>query len=101
MATATLSTTEGNSNWLITEIPWHIRKIRVTSGTTAAAIEHLGPEAPPDIVWGTQISGSTPDGGFSVTAMTSTTITIDFADDGNDDWYIYCIWFNQTAGGIS
>lgn len=101
MATVALSTTEGDSSWTLTEIPWLVRKLRVTSGTTAAAVAHGGPAAVPDVVVGHQISGTTPDGGMSVTARSTTTVTLDFADDGNDDWYIYCFWLGQNVGGIS
>lgn len=101
MATVAPDVTLGDSGVTITEVPWFVRKLYVTSGTTAAAIAHGGPAAAPDLVFGTQTNAGTPDGGFVCSAKSTTTITLDFSDDGNDIWEVYYIWFGQTTGGIS
>ena len=101
MGAPVVDASKGTSADVLTEIPWLIRRLRITSGNTATAIAHGGPAAPPDMYWGVQIAGTTPDGGLVLSAPTTTTITMDFSDDGNDTWYVYLVWFSQAAGGVS
>lgn len=86
---------------VLTEHPWLIHKLTVTTGATAGTVAHGGPAVIPDIVFGVQTNANPTGGDYAVTAKSTTTITLDFEDDGNDTWDVYCIWFSCAAGGIS
>lgn len=103
MTAPALDTTEGDSGHYLLSTPFVIRRLRVTSGNTATAIAHSGPAVAPNFVTGVKIAG-TPGGGEMVwtpTPGTPTTITLDFEDDTNDTWYVFCFWFDQATGGTS
>ena len=89
------------ANLTIQSTPSLIRKLTVTSGATAGTVLHGGPAVEPDEVRAVQTSTNPTANGFAWTASSTTTITVDFEDDGNDTWDLYVIWYNQAAGGIS
>ena len=80
MASPALDTTLGNSSVTLTEIPWVVRLLRVTSGATAGTVLHGGPAAAPDLVWGVQTAVNPTGSDYAVTAKSATTITLDFED---------------------
>jgi len=86
---------------LIAEHPWTVRQFKVTSGADAGAITHGGPAVIPDMVVAHNTTANPTGSDWSMTASSTTTITLDFEDDGNETWLFTCIWFSAADGGIS
>ena len=100
MATAAFDATEGDTSVTLQAAPFLVRRLHVTSGTDAASLAHGGPAVPPDEVVAVCISAGPAATGYSVTARSTTTVTLDFeADDLR--FYVYCKWYSAAAGGIS
>lgn len=89
------------STTLVTAYPFLVRRVKVTGGTTGAAITH-GEDRPPDIVI-PQIITQTP----TVTTVavardtSATTMTVDCLGDAADDIDLICIWFTSASGGLN
>jgi hypothetical protein len=90
------------TNWqTVTEHPWFIRKAVAVSGNTATAFDHGGPVKAPDAVVCLQTSADPTASDWSCTSKTTTQITLDFEDDGNDTFDVFIIWFSAGVGGTS
>jgi hypothetical protein len=72
-----------------------VRKFRVTAGTDATAMTHLGPGTP-DIVIVQQDAANPTASEGSVTAKSATTVTLDF-EDGDSTHTVYCWWYNPSS----
>ena len=81
-------------------VPWLVRRLTVTTGTAAAALAHGGPASVPDMVLTALTSANPTASEISVTATSTTTVTVDGEADSKTG-YVYCIWFDAAAGGIS
>lgn len=90
-----------NSNLVIADVPFYIRKMNVTSGTTATAFTHGGPALVPDMVLIRQASTGPTASDAAAYTFTTTQITLDFEDEGSDTFEVYIIWFSAGGGGIS
>jgi hypothetical protein len=86
---------------LLADHPWVVRQFSVTSGTDAGEITHGGPARKPDLVFGINTSANPTGSDWSMTASSSTSITLDFEDNTNETWLFTCIWFSAGTGGIS
>mgnify|MGYP003650052708 CR=1 FL=1 len=96
MAAPTLDASVELMNW-----PMLVRKLTLTSGTTATALAHGGPAVKPDIVLLRQASAGPTASDAAAYSPTTTQVTFDFEDEGNDTFECYCIWVSQAAGGIT
>ena len=89
------------SSQTLFDVPFLLRKLVITSGATVTALAHGGPAVKPVMVWGTQTSANPTGADFAWTDSSTTTVTLDFEDDGNDTWDVYVLFTQNSAGGIS
>lgn len=81
----------------IASVPWLVRKITVTAtDTTGEALVHGGPAVTPDFVIPVLTSNNPTGSELSVSAKTTTTITVD-AEAGSKTAEFLVFWFAQGA----
>lgn len=88
-------------NTQLTGFPWLIRELIITSGNTATALAHNGPAVKPDMLILRNATSNPTGSDASCYAATTTHITFDFEDDGNEVWVCYAFWLSQAGGGIT
>lgn len=85
-------------NEVITSVPWLVRKLTCTGGSTGLAYDH-GEDRAPDMI----LSQSTEDATAIVVHAVRTdadTLTLSTEGDAADDCEIYLVWLSQATDGL-
>lgn len=96
-----MATVAITSSTTICDTPFLIKRYLCSTGTTAAALTHGGPAAKPSAWWVVPADANPTGADISVYSPTTTAITVDCEDDGNDTFYLFLLWTDKAAGGIS
>lgn len=90
------------SNKVISNTPFLIRKLILTSGTDGLAVTH-GEDREPDLILPVWLVTNPTATELSVVRTSATVVTVDCesAAVGTNDLEVYLIWLSQASGGIS
>ncbi len=95
MATVALT-----KNEVLASVPFLIRKLTMTGGTTSLAVTH-GEDREPDLILSQCLTESATVTTVLVVRTSATVVTVDTLGNAGDAVEVYLIWTSQASGGIS